>query len=154
MGRSAAIFRPKLRTKSMAVPPCQNRRPVAGIRGREGRRWRLPRDRQVGNSAVGCQHSHWITGDCRILDGTEPRLNVDGTPVSRVMFFPVADCEILANCVKTPDRNDSEQRQCAVGCRFESFNRAASPPQINVACCRAATVFSHSPLNLCTVRCG
>jgi indole-3-acetate monooxygenase len=43
----------------------------------------------------GCQHSHWITGGCRILDGAEPRLNTDGTPVSRVMFFPATDCEIL-----------------------------------------------------------
>jgi indole-3-acetate monooxygenase len=43
----------------------------------------------------GCQHSHWIVGGCRILDGAEPRLSADGTPVSRILFFPVADCEIL-----------------------------------------------------------
>jgi alkylation response protein AidB-like acyl-CoA dehydrogenase len=43
----------------------------------------------------GCQHSHWITGGCRILDGAEPRLNADGTPVSRIMFFPAPDCEVL-----------------------------------------------------------
>ena len=43
----------------------------------------------------GCQHAHWIVGGCRILDGTEPRLRADGTPVARVLFFPAADCEII-----------------------------------------------------------
>lgn len=43
----------------------------------------------------GCQHSAWIVGGCRILDGTEPRVRADGTPVTRILFFPAADCEIL-----------------------------------------------------------
>jgi alkylation response protein AidB-like acyl-CoA dehydrogenase len=43
----------------------------------------------------GCQHSAWIVGGCRILDGDQPRLSPDGTPVTRIMFFPAADCEIL-----------------------------------------------------------
>jgi len=43
----------------------------------------------------GCQHSAWIVGGCRILDGGQPRLRPDGTPVMRVLFFPAADCEIL-----------------------------------------------------------
>ena len=43
----------------------------------------------------GCQHSAWITGGCRILDGDQPRLGADGTPVVRLLFFPAADCEIL-----------------------------------------------------------
>ncbi len=42
----------------------------------------------------GCQHSPWIVGSCRILDGAEPRLSADGTPVTRILLFPVADCEI------------------------------------------------------------
>jgi indole-3-acetate monooxygenase len=43
----------------------------------------------------GCQHSNWIVGGCRILDGAEPRLGADGTPVTRILFFPATDCEIL-----------------------------------------------------------
>ena len=43
----------------------------------------------------GCQHSPWIVGSCRILDGAEPRLSADGTPVTRILLFPVADCEIV-----------------------------------------------------------
>ncbi|HEY6438703.1 MAG TPA: acyl-CoA dehydrogenase family protein [Acetobacteraceae bacterium] len=42
----------------------------------------------------GCQHSPWIVGSCRILDSAEPRLSADGTPVTRILLFPVADCEI------------------------------------------------------------
>jgi len=43
----------------------------------------------------GCQHSSWIVGGCRILDGEQPRLRPDGSPVTRILFFPAADCEIL-----------------------------------------------------------
>ena len=43
----------------------------------------------------GCQHSSWIVGGCRILDGEQPRLRPDGGPVTRILFFPAADCEIL-----------------------------------------------------------
>jgi indole-3-acetate monooxygenase len=43
----------------------------------------------------GCQHSAWIVGGCRILDGEQPRLRPDGTPVTRILFFPASDCEIL-----------------------------------------------------------
>jgi indole-3-acetate monooxygenase len=43
----------------------------------------------------GCQHSAWIVGGCRILDAAEPRLRADATPVTRILFFPAADCEIL-----------------------------------------------------------
>jgi alkylation response protein AidB-like acyl-CoA dehydrogenase len=43
----------------------------------------------------GCQHSGWIMGGCRILDGDQPRLLPNGTPLTRVLFFPAADCEIL-----------------------------------------------------------
>src|SRR5580658_5602751 len=35
----------------------------------------------------GCQHCAWIAGGCRILDGDQPRLAPDGTPVSRILFF-------------------------------------------------------------------
>ena len=43
----------------------------------------------------GCQHSGWIVGGCRILDGDQPRLLPNGTPLVRILFFPAADCEIL-----------------------------------------------------------
>src|SRR5215831_16131860 len=43
----------------------------------------------------GCQHSGWIVGGCRILDGDQPRLLPDGTPLVCLMFFPATDCEIL-----------------------------------------------------------
>lgn len=43
----------------------------------------------------GCQHSGWIVGGCRILDGEQPRLGPDGAPVTRLLFFPATDCEIL-----------------------------------------------------------
>jgi indole-3-acetate monooxygenase len=43
----------------------------------------------------GCQHSAWIVGGCRILDGDRPRLTPDGAPVTRILFFPAADCKIL-----------------------------------------------------------
>jgi alkylation response protein AidB-like acyl-CoA dehydrogenase len=43
----------------------------------------------------GCQHSTWLVGGCRIMDGTEPRLRPDGTPVTRILFFPAQDCEII-----------------------------------------------------------
>ena len=43
----------------------------------------------------GCQHAQWIVGGCRILDGDQPRVSGDGAPVTRILFFPAADCEIL-----------------------------------------------------------
>jgi indole-3-acetate monooxygenase len=43
----------------------------------------------------GCQHCAWMVGGCRIFDGDQPRLQADGTPVTRLLFFPAAACEIL-----------------------------------------------------------
>jgi alkylation response protein AidB-like acyl-CoA dehydrogenase len=43
----------------------------------------------------GCQHSGWIVGGCRVIDGDKPRLSADGSPMVRILFFPAADCEIL-----------------------------------------------------------
>jgi len=43
----------------------------------------------------GCQHSAWIVGGCRILDGDQPRLTAHGAPTTRILFFPANDCEIL-----------------------------------------------------------
>src|SRR5271170_1699203 len=43
----------------------------------------------------GCQHSSWIVGGCRILDGDQPRLRSDGTPITRILFIPAAECAIL-----------------------------------------------------------
>src|SRR5215813_10234702 len=38
----------------------------------------------------GCQHSAWIVGGCRVLDGAEPLVRADGAPVARLLFFPAA----------------------------------------------------------------
>lgn len=43
----------------------------------------------------GCQHSQWLVGGCRIMDGNEPRLRPDGTPIGRILFFPASECEII-----------------------------------------------------------
>jgi alkylation response protein AidB-like acyl-CoA dehydrogenase len=43
----------------------------------------------------GCQHSAWIVGGCRILDGDELRVMPDGTPVTRILLFPASECKIL-----------------------------------------------------------
>ncbi|AUC95092.1 hydroxylase [Bradyrhizobium sp. SK17] len=43
----------------------------------------------------GCQHSGWMIGNCRIFDGDQPRLQLDGMPVMRIMLFPTAQCEIF-----------------------------------------------------------
>lgn len=43
----------------------------------------------------GCQHSAWIVGGCRILDGDQPRLRPDGAPIMRILFFRAVECEIL-----------------------------------------------------------
>jgi alkylation response protein AidB-like acyl-CoA dehydrogenase len=45
--------------------------------------------------ASGCKHSNWIVGGCQILDGDQPRLTPDGAPVTRILFFPAAACEII-----------------------------------------------------------
>jgi indole-3-acetate monooxygenase len=44
--------------------------------------------------ASGCQHSEWIQGGCRILEGDQPRLRPDGTPVTRVLFFRAASLSV------------------------------------------------------------
>jgi alkylation response protein AidB-like acyl-CoA dehydrogenase len=43
----------------------------------------------------GCQHSAWIVGGCRIFDADQPRIEANGMPVTRLLFFPSAACEIL-----------------------------------------------------------
>ena len=45
--------------------------------------------------ASGCQHAGWIQGGCRIFDGDKARLEANGMPAVRVLFFPAASCEIL-----------------------------------------------------------
>jgi indole-3-acetate monooxygenase len=43
----------------------------------------------------GCQHSAWIVGGCRITDSGRPLLAGDVMPLTRILFFPAAQCEIL-----------------------------------------------------------
>ena len=43
----------------------------------------------------GCHHCTWMVGGCRLVDRDQPRLKADGTPVTRLLFFPAADCEII-----------------------------------------------------------
>jgi alkylation response protein AidB-like acyl-CoA dehydrogenase len=45
--------------------------------------------------ASGCQHSNWIVGGCRILDGDQPRLGPDGDAITRILFFSASECEII-----------------------------------------------------------
>lgn len=42
-----------------------------------------------------CQHCNWMVGGCRILDGAEPRQRPDGSPETRLLFFPAGECEII-----------------------------------------------------------
>jgi hypothetical protein len=57
---------------------------------------------------------------------------------------PAPTCITQAGCVKTPDRNDNEQCHCAIQRQFESSNRPACLPRINVARILATSGFSHS----------
>jgi indole-3-acetate monooxygenase len=43
----------------------------------------------------GCHHCTWIVGNCVIFDGEQPKQRADGTPSTRLLFFPAADCEII-----------------------------------------------------------
>jgi indole-3-acetate monooxygenase len=43
----------------------------------------------------GCQHSKWLVGGCQIMDGNEPRLRPNGSPVTRILFVPADECEII-----------------------------------------------------------
>lgn len=43
----------------------------------------------------GCQHSKWLVCGCRIMDGSDVRLRPDGTPVTRILFIPASECEII-----------------------------------------------------------
>jgi len=43
----------------------------------------------------GCQHSSWIVGGCRLVEAGQPRLGAEGTPVTRLLFFPAGDCKII-----------------------------------------------------------
>jgi indole-3-acetate monooxygenase len=45
--------------------------------------------------ASGCQHCTWMVGGCRIFDGDQPRLGANGSPITRLMFFPTAQCKII-----------------------------------------------------------
>jgi len=45
--------------------------------------------------ASGCQHAGWIEGGCRIRHGDALRMEANGLPAVRVMFFPADACEIL-----------------------------------------------------------
>ena len=62
----------------------------------------------------GCQHSAWIVGGCRILDGDQPRLRPDGTPVTRLLFFSASDCEILDNSWPPPRKRPKSARSSGV----------------------------------------
>jgi len=43
----------------------------------------------------GCQHSKWLVCGCRIMDGKEARLRPDGAPMTRFLFLPTDECEII-----------------------------------------------------------
>jgi indole-3-acetate monooxygenase len=43
----------------------------------------------------GIQHSRWSLGSCTVLDNGAPRLNEDGTPETRTVFFPTGSAEVI-----------------------------------------------------------
>ena len=43
----------------------------------------------------GCMHSTWLFGASAIYAGEQPRIDSNGKPENRVMFFPVSDCQIV-----------------------------------------------------------
>jgi len=43
----------------------------------------------------GCHHCTWMVGNSVIFDGEQPKQRADGTPVTRLLFFPAADCAII-----------------------------------------------------------
>jgi indole-3-acetate monooxygenase len=43
----------------------------------------------------GCQHCDWLVGGCQVIEGDQPRLGLDGTPVIRILFFPASSCAII-----------------------------------------------------------
>jgi indole-3-acetate monooxygenase len=45
--------------------------------------------------ASGIMHSHWLMGGCRILDGDRPRVTSTGTPVTKLLFLPRAEANVL-----------------------------------------------------------
>jgi alkylation response protein AidB-like acyl-CoA dehydrogenase len=45
--------------------------------------------------ASGIMHSSWLMGGCRIQDGDRARLTASGAPVTKLMFLPRADANVL-----------------------------------------------------------
>jgi alkylation response protein AidB-like acyl-CoA dehydrogenase len=45
--------------------------------------------------ASGCQHSAWLVGNCRVVDGDRPRLRSDGIPITRMVMLPAGACQVL-----------------------------------------------------------
>lgn len=45
--------------------------------------------------ASGCLHAKWLIGHTVVQDGDAPRLRPDGSPVTRVMVFPVTEARII-----------------------------------------------------------
>lgn len=43
----------------------------------------------------GCMHATWLLAVAAVYDGETPRLNPNGTPASRIVFLPAADCRII-----------------------------------------------------------
>ncbi len=45
--------------------------------------------------ASGINHSNWLLGSCRVLDGEQQRMRPDGWPETRLMLFPKEQAEVL-----------------------------------------------------------
>lgn len=45
--------------------------------------------------ASGIMHSQWVGGNCRILDGDKPRLTSSGAPITKLMFVPRAQANVI-----------------------------------------------------------
>jgi len=45
--------------------------------------------------ASGIQHAQWCVGGCMVIAGGSPRLDANGTPETRIAFFPVGSAEVI-----------------------------------------------------------
>ena len=60
----------------------------------------------------GCTHSSWLASGCLLIDGDEPRLHRDRTPVLRSMVFPISDVEIIDTWTSTGFTWQRQPRLC------------------------------------------
>ena len=95
MVRSGDTYRRTRHVKSTAATPSSGQLARFDLSGTQWSSMAVYRVTGRWPLGSGCQHSAWIVGGCRILDGDQPRFRPDGTPITRILFFPAGGCEIL-----------------------------------------------------------